>query len=51
MYEGDRVTTRGQVMEIDLIPLEPYDFDVIIEMDLLGRYKAQMDCCIKILTI
>jgi hypothetical protein len=30
----------GYEMKIDLIPLKLHNFDVILEMDWLGRYRA-----------
>ena len=34
-----------------LIPLELHDFDLILGMDWLGLYWAQMDCLVKTLTL
>lgn len=33
---------RGE-MTVDIIPLELYDIDVILGMDCLGTYRAQLD--------
>jgi len=33
------------------MPLELYDFDVILGMDWLSKYKAQVDCFTKTVTI
>lgn len=38
-------------MKVDLMPLELYDFDLILGMDWLSRYRAQVDCFTKIVTI
>jgi hypothetical protein len=32
-------------------PLELYNFDLILKMDWLGTYRAQMDCFSKIVTL
>ncbi|OMO86567.1 reverse transcriptase [Corchorus capsularis] len=39
------------VFEADLIPLEIYDFDVILGMDWLSRHGAQIDCQTKTLML
>jgi hypothetical protein len=33
MYKGARATIRGQDMEVELIPLELLDFDLILGID------------------
>lgn len=38
-------------MSVYLIPLELHDFDIILCMDWLTRYKAQMDCFAKTITL
>jgi hypothetical protein len=38
-------------MRVDLLPLELYDFEVILGMKWLGKYKAQIDCFAKIVTL
>jgi hypothetical protein len=38
-------------MRVDLLPLELYDFEVILGMDWLGKYKAQIDCFAKTVTL
>jgi len=40
----------GCEMNIDLIPLEIHDFDIIWGMDWLGKHKVQMDYFAKIVT-
>lgn len=49
-YKGARITIRGHDMKVDLIPLELYNFDVILGLDWLGKYMAQMNCLAKIMT-
>jgi len=44
VYKGIRVNIDRRVKKVDLIPLELHDFDVILGMDWLGMYRAQMDC-------
>ena len=39
------------VMPADLIVLAMHDFDVILGMDWLGRYRACMDCFHKTVTL
>lgn len=43
VYKGIRVIINGCEMKIDLIPLELHEFDVILCMDLLGIYRAQIN--------
>ena len=38
-------------MREDLLPLELYDFEVILGMDWLSKYKAQIDCFAKTVTL
>jgi hypothetical protein len=38
-------------MRVDLLPLELYDFEVILGMKWLGKYKAQIDYFAKIVTL
>ena len=35
------------VLKVNLIPLEIYDFDVILSMDWLSTHRASVDCFIK----
>jgi hypothetical protein len=43
IYIGElKLMLRGE-MSVDLIPLELYDIDVILGMDCLGTYRAQLD--------
>jgi len=50
MYVGVGVSLAGYELEIDMIPLELYDFDIILGMDWLSKYKALIDCYTKIVT-
>jgi len=34
----------GLELRINLIPLELYDFNLILGMDWLSRHRAQVDC-------
>lgn len=38
-------------MRVDLLLLELYDFEVILGMDWLGKYKAHIDCFVKTVTL
>jgi len=40
VYKEIRVSIHGLEMRVDLLPLELYDFEVILGMDWLGKYKA-----------
>jgi hypothetical protein len=42
VYEGVRVNVKGVEIRVDLISLELHDFDVILSMDWLSMYRAQM---------
>jgi len=50
MYVGVGVSFVGNETEVDLIPLELHDFDIILGMDWLSKYKALIDCDAKIVT-
>ena len=51
MVRGCEVSMSNDQFQTDLILLEVYDFDVIIEMNFLSKYDANIDCCRKIMTI
>ena len=51
VYKGIRVNIDRREMKVDLIPLELYDFDVILGTDWLGMYRAQMDCFEKTISL
>ena len=40
----------GYETEVDLIPLELHDFDIILGMNWLSKYKALIDCYAKTVT-
>jgi len=42
--ENCKISMGGKDMEIDLVVMAMYDFDVIIGMDWLRKYRARMDC-------
>nr|XP_034908137.1 uncharacterized protein LOC118044086 [Populus alba] len=48
---GVKLYIGGLELRIDLMPLELYDFDVILGMDWLSKHKAQVDCFTKTVTI
>jgi hypothetical protein len=51
VYKGVRVSITERELKAYLIPLELYNFDLILKMDWLGTYRAQMDCFSKIVTL
>jgi hypothetical protein len=50
LYVGVGVTLAGYRTKVDLIPLELHDFDIILGMDWLSKYKVLIDCYAKIVT-
>jgi len=50
MYVGVGVSLAGYETKIDLIPLELQDFDIILGIDWLSKYKALIDCYEKTVT-
>jgi len=44
VYIGCRVEIGDLEMMVDLLPMELYDFDLILWMDWLVAYRAQIDC-------
>jgi hypothetical protein len=50
MYVGVGVSLAGYETKVDLIHLELHDFDTIIGMNWLSKYKALIDCYAKIVT-
>lgn len=46
-----RVDIEDHVLQVDLISLELHDFNVILGMNLLVRYRAQIDCFAKTVTL
>ena len=51
VYKGIEISIDGLELGVDLIPLELQDFEVILGMDWLSVYRAQMDCFVKIMTL
>jgi hypothetical protein len=51
IYIGIKLEVMGCETHVDLIPLGIHDFDIILGMDWLGKYKAQMNCFTKIVTL
>jgi hypothetical protein len=50
IYMGIKLEIIRCETRVDLIPLGIHDFDIILGMDWLGKYKAQMDCFAKTVT-
>ena len=50
MYVGVRVSLSEYETKVDLIPLELQDFDIILAMDWLRKYKALIDSYVKTIT-
>jgi len=50
IYIGIKLEIMGCEMHVDLIPLGIHDFDIILGIDWLGKYRAQMDCFAKTVT-
>jgi hypothetical protein len=51
VYKGINVDINGCEMRVDLLPLELYDFEVILGTDWLGMYRAQTDYFAKTLIV
>jgi hypothetical protein len=51
IYRGVKLYIGGLELRVDLMPLELYDFDMILGMDWLSKHKAQVDCFTKTVTI
>jgi len=51
IYRGVKLYIGGLELRPDLMPLELYDFDVILGMDWLSKHKVQVDCFTKTVTI
>ena len=51
VYKGIGISIDGLELGVDLIPLELQDFEVMLGMDWLSVYKAQMDCFAKTVTL
>jgi len=50
IYVGVGVSLTGYQAELDMMPLELYDFDVILGMDWLSKYKNLINYYTKIVT-
>jgi len=50
LYVDVGVSLSGYETEVDLIPLELHDFDIILGMNWLSKYKALIDCYPKTVT-
>ena len=51
IYRGVKLYIGELELRVDFMPLELYDFDVILSMDWLSKHKAQVDCFTKTVTI
>ena len=51
MYKDLRVNMEGLNIEVNLMPIELYDLDLILQMGSLSEHKAQMDCFAKIVIL
>jgi hypothetical protein len=50
VFEGVKIGINGYEVEVDLIPLELNNFDIILGMNWLGKNKARLDCFTKTVT-
>jgi len=51
VYKRVVLYVEGMELQVDLMPLELYDFDLILGMDWLSKYKAQVNCFTKTVVI
>nr|GEY97484.1 hypothetical protein [Tanacetum cinerariifolium] len=51
VIKGSKLEIKGRVFDIDLIPFGYGSFDVIIDMDWLSNYKAEIICHEKVVRI
>jgi len=51
VYKSYRVRIGDVEMRVDLLPLDLYDFEMILGMDWLVTYRAQIDCFTKMVTL
>ena len=42
MYKGVKIVIRGYDMEVNVMPLELHDFDLILGMDWLSNHKLKL---------
>ena len=47
MFKGCKILIERVVLEANLIPLEMWNFDIILGMDWLSTHRASVDCYIK----
>ena len=47
VFKGCEILVEDVVLKENLIPLEIYDFDVILGMDWLSTHRASVDCFTK----
>ena len=47
IFKGCEILVEGVVLKANLIPLEMYDFDVILGMDMLSNRRASLNCFTK----
>ena len=47
VFKGCEILIEGVMLKANLIPLEMWDFDVILGMDWLSTHRASMDCFTK----
>jgi hypothetical protein len=50
IYVGVGISLTGYKAKVDMIPLELYDFDVILSMDWLSKYKTLINYYTKTFT-
>ena len=43
VFKAYEILINGVILKANLIPLEMYDFDVILSMDWLSTHRASMD--------
>jgi hypothetical protein len=51
VYEGCTILIGGYELRVDLVPLDMFDFDIILGMDWLSVYHVKMDCYNKVVIL
>ena len=51
VYEGYTILKGGYELRVDLVPLDMFDFDIILGMDWLKMYHVKMDCYNKVVIL
>ena len=51
VYEGYTILKGGYELRVDLVPLDMFDFDIILGMDWLSMYHVKMDCYNKVIIL